>query len=219
MENFDTTAFINMVDAFYNNAFNNLILFGGLFVVIVTIIMPIVLQLLSQKYQSGEYIKMENNLRKEFTHLIESKILSIKKENKDNIEECFNEKEEELKNILIPLEKRLNTSLGLNLHTIGNMNTNKKDFLGAIGYYAAAGKFYLEAEDEMNLDRILKCIKNSYRLIDEKENNFEVEDKRKKIEEFISKVEDKYNYKYNSAIHEIRKVIFNQEKKINEVKF
>ena len=70
ISNTDISTFLNMVDTFYNNAWNRLVLYGALIIVIAGIVIPIILQFISQRFQKSRNIEMENKLRKELTNSI-----------------------------------------------------------------------------------------------------------------------------------------------------
>jgi len=209
MENFDITSFINMVDAFYNNAFNRLLLWGALLIAFLAIIMPILLQWLSQKYQSSEYIKMENDLRNKLTEMIEIKTKSMEENNRKII-----------KDELIPLEKKVHYSVGITFHNLGVSLFKEERKIEAMGCYIRATHEQIDADCEMDIKILLDNIEGAYSsTASTYENLFEFKNLKKDIEELISEIENKYGKaKYYDEIQKIRKAIDKKPLKFNKSK-
>lgn len=205
MENFNITEFITLIDTFYNNAFNKLILWGGLFVAILGIGMPIILQWLSQKYQTGKYIEMENNLKNEITKLIDAKTKSMENDTKRII---FNG--------LVPLSKKVHYSIGICFNTLGLKYEEEENFLEAIKYYLVAADAQFEAEEELDLKVALNNLNINYsKIIVGTNNYFDLGNLIKETKHLILKIEEKYGTKkYYDEIPELKKTIHIKSKEI-----
>lgn len=213
MSNNDISTFLNMVDTFYNNAWNRLVLYGALIIVIAGIVIPIILQFMSQRVQQSKNIEMENKLREELTNSIDLEVGNIEEKNKKFIDSYFSKKEKTIKDMLIKLENRISFSIGLNYHNLAIRVAKEGKIPSSILYSISAGLNYLNAEDETNLKIILKNIEENYLKIDKIKNSFEVEEVKKDLNNFISKLEEKFpDKRYSLEIMKIKKSIFNVSK-------
>jgi len=124
----DISAFLNMVDTFYNNAWNRLVLYGALIIVIAGIVIPIILQYISRIVQQGRNIEMENKLREELTNYVNLKGDTIEKKNINIIDNYFKEKEMEIKDMSALLKKRISYSIGINFHNLLLQSEKEGDY-------------------------------------------------------------------------------------------
>ena len=213
ISNTDISTFLNMVDTFYNNAWNRLVLYGALIIVIAGIVIPIILQFISKKIQQSRNIEMKNKLREELTNYIDLKVSNIEEKNKKFIDSYFSEKEKIMKDILVNLENRISFSIGLNYHNLSVEMGKEGNISGAILYSISAGQNYLDADDETNLKIILGNIEGYCLNIDKIKDSFEVGEVKKTLDDFISKLEKKFSDKrYSIEIIKIKKAIFNVTK-------
>ena len=213
ISNIDISTLLNMIDTFYNNAWNKLVLFGGLIIVIVGIVLPAILQWSSQRIQQGKNIEMENKLKEALTNIINIKSANIEKKNKNILDNYFKEKEKETKNILAPLEDKINFSIGLNYHNLGVEMDDEEKYSDAIFYYIMAGNKYIDAKDETNLKIILNNIEKDCLKLHQIKDPFEVKEVKKSLDNFISKLEEKFpDDRYSVEILKIKKNIFKVSK-------
>jgi len=213
ISNIDISTFLNMVDTFYNNAWNRLVLYGALIIVIVGIVLPIVLQWVSRRVQQSKNIEMENKLKEALTNIINIKSDNIEKKNKNILDNYFKEKEKETKNMLALLEGKISFSIGLNYHNLGMQMVDEKKYSDAILYYIAAGNNYIDAKEETQLKIILGNIENACLNIQEIKDQFEVKEIKKSLDNFISKLEEKFpDNRYSLEIIKIKKNIFKVSK-------
>lgn len=207
ISNIDISTLLNMIDTFYNNAWNKLVLFGGLIIVIVGIVLPAILQWASQRIQQGKNIEMENKLRKELTNSINLKGKSIEEKNKKFIDNYFYEKEKVIKNMSIKLSSRISFSIGLNYHNLGVQSAGEEDFFYAIRYYIIAGHNYVDAKNEGELKIILGNIESC--CLHKIKDSFEFEEIKKSLDNFISKLKEEYpDERYSQEIRRIEKNFF-----------
>ncbi len=213
ISNTDISTFINMVDTFYNNAWNRLVLYGALIIVIVGIVIPIILQYTSRRVQQGKNIEMENKLREEFTSFVNLKGKSIEEKDKNIIDNYFKEKERIIENKLVQLRRDISHSKGLSFHNLGLRKATEGEILVSTLFYISAGRSYLDAQDETNLKIILENIEKNCLGIDKIEDLFEFEEVKKELNSFISKIEKEFTDKrYSLEIIKINKAIFNISK-------
>lgn len=205
--NADISTFLNMVDTFYNNAWNRLVLYGALLVALIGIILPIASQWVSKKIQQGKNIEMENKLREELTNYVNLKGDTIEKNNINIINNYFKEKEKGIKNMSIQLSSRISFSIGLNYHNLGVQSAIGKDYFYSIRYYIIAGLNYLDAKNESELKIILSNIESC--CLHKIKNSFEVEEVKKSLDNFISKLKEEYpDERYSQEIRRIKKNFF-----------
>jgi len=210
ISNTDISSFLEMVDTFYNNAWNRLALYGALIIILVGIILPIVSQWVSQRIQQGKNIEMENKLREELTNYVNLKGDTIEKKNIDIIDNYFKEKEMEIKHMSSLLNKKISYSIGINYHNLALQSAKEKDYYFMIFYSISAGSNYIDAGNESELKKMLRLIERYSLNINKIDDSFEVEELKKSLYNFISKLEAKYpNKRYSVEIRSIKKNLSN----------
>jgi len=206
ISNTDISSFLEMVDTFYNNAWNRLALYGALIIILVGIILPIASQWVSQRIQQGKNIEIENKLRKELTNYVNLKGDTVEKKNKNIIDNYFKEKETEIKDMSSLLNKRISYSIGINYHNLALQSIKEKDYYYVIRYSISAGINYIDADNEAELKKMLRTIGKSCLDINKIKDPFEVEELKKDLYNFISKLEEKYpDKRYSGEIRGIKK--------------
>ena len=206
ISNTDISTFLNMVDTFYNNAWNRLVLYAALIIVIAGIVLPIILQFVSQRIQQSKNIEMENKLREELTNSINLKGKSIEEKDRNIIDNYFKEKEIEIKDMTSLLNKKISYSMGINYHNLMLQSEKEEDFFHMISYSISAGSNYIDAENESELKKILRIIERYSLDLIKIKDPFEVEELKKSLYYFISKLEAKYpDKRYSLEIRSIKK--------------
>ncbi len=209
ISNTDISTFLNMVDTFYNNAWNRLILYGALIIVIVGIVIPIILHFMSQRVQKSRSVEMENKLKEELTNIIDIKSNNIEKKNKNILDNYFEKKEKQIKDMFDLLDRQSSFAVGLNYHNLGIRAVDKKEYSDAILFYISAGYNYMTAKKEDQLKIILGNLINNCLMIKEFKDQFEVKEVKKSLDDFISELEKKFpDDRYSVEILNIRKNIF-----------
>lgn len=131
---------IDKVDAFYNNAWDKLVLFGSILFALVGVFVPIVIQW----YQRRTLKLSEDSLK-----------LSLKKELKEEltkeIEQEFQKNEQNLKIITASANSKI-------LFSQAKFSTEKNSFRGALGECVAAGYSSMECNDFRILQEILEFV-------------------------------------------------------------
>lgn len=206
ISNTDISTFLNMVDTFYNNAWNRLVLYGALIIVIVGIVMPIILQYISRRIQQSKNIEMENKLREEFTSVINLKAKSIEEKDKNTIDNYFEEKEMKLKDISNLLNKKISYSIGLNFHNLAMQSGKEGDSYHMIHYFISAALNYIDAKNESELKRILNALEDVGVYINKVKDSFDVKELKKSLDNMISKLDAEYpDKRYSQEIRGIKK--------------
>lgn len=206
ISNTDISAFLNMVDTFYNNAWNRLVLYGALIIVIAGIVIPIILQYISRIVQQGRNIEMENKLREELTNYVNLKGDTIEKKNINIIDNYFKEKEMEIKDMSALLKKRISYSIGINFHNLLLQSEKEGDYFYMIYYCISAGSNYIDAENEGELKKMLSALEEHCLDINKVKDSFDVKELKKSLDNFISKLEAEYpDKRYSLEIRRIKK--------------
>ncbi|MBA7526271.1 hypothetical protein ES705_18432 [subsurface metagenome] len=204
--NVDISTFLNMVDTFYNNAWNRLVLYGALLVALIGIILPIASQWVSQRIQQGKNIEIENKLRKELTNYVNLKGDTIEKKNINIIDNYFKEKEMEIKDMESLLNKKISYSIGINYHNLAIQSIKEKDYYYTMYYSISAGSNYVDADNEGELKKMLRTIERHCLDLNKIKDAFEVEELKKLLYNIISKLETKYpDKRYSGEIRGIKK--------------
>jgi len=204
--NTDISTFLNMVDTFYNNAWNRLVLYGALIIVIAGIVIPIILQFISQRFQKSRNIEMENKLRKELTNSINLEAKSIEEKDRNIISNYFKEKEMELKDMSNLLNKKISYSIGLNFHNLALQSGKEGDYNYMIHYFISAGDNYIDAKNEGELKKMLSVLERCCLDINKVKDSFEVKELKESLDNFISKLDAEYpDKRYSQEIRRIKK--------------
>lgn len=138
---------IEKVNAFYNSAWDKLILVGILCLGIVGVLVPIVVQW----YQKKALKASEENLKKD----IERQSLKIKKEILADINKTIAER---MKDFEKKIEKYHASTTAMAYHLQGNSSLEKNLFALALLDYVTAAQNYLQCEDYLNLQTVLQTI-------------------------------------------------------------
>lgn len=145
----DAFELVNKVDAFYNSAWDKLIVFGSIAFAIIGIVVPLVIQW----YQKKTLKISEELLKKE----IEAQTLKIKTELLEDINKTLEER------ILIfetKIEELNASSTAKAFHIQGNVQLSEKRFEGALTDFITAADNYIICKDYFNLQRVLNSILN-----------------------------------------------------------
>ena len=213
ISNTDISTFLNMVDTFYNNAWNRLVLYAALIIVIAGIVLPIILQFVSQRIQQSKNTEMENKLREKLTNSINLKAKSIEENNRNIIDNYFKEKEKTIENNLVQIKRNINFSIGLNYHNLALQSVKGRDYIHRISYPISAGISYINAKNESELKKMLRVLEKHCLDLNKINDSFEVEELKKSLHNFFSKLEVEYpDERYSSEIKRIKKAIFNASK-------
>jgi len=213
ISNTDISTFLNMVDTFYNNAWDRLVLYAALIIVIAGIVLPIILQFVSQRIQQSRNTEMENKLREELTNSINLKGKSIEENNRNIIDNYFKEKEKTIENNLVQIKRNINFSIGLNYHNLALQSVKGRDYFHKISYPISAGISYIDAKNESELKKMLRVLERHCSDLNKINDSFEVEELKKSLYNFFSKLEAEYpDARYSSEIKKIKKAIFNASK-------
>lgn len=209
----DISTFLNMVDTFYNNAWNRLVIFGVITFAVVGVFVPFIIQFLSRRDLHNKNIEMEYKLREEFTTLVNSKANSIEEKDKNIIDNYFKGKDKILENKLTQLNRSISFSTALSYHNLGLNMIKDGNIAKATLFYISAGNYYLGADNESHLKIILGNLAATCLDIDKTKDSFEIEEVKQSLNVFISKLEESFpDARYSSEIIKIKKAILNPSK-------
>lgn len=203
--NIDFSALLKMVDTFYNNAWNRLILI----LAIVGVAWPVILKFYSDYRVKVKEEKLEKRLSEKIQNLNEKNIELINKKNDANMERFDKVIYKKLENI----ERRLNVSKGFVHHLQGNFNFEKKHYRNALTDYFFAFDYYFDGKDELNLQIMIKSIERCYARIKDLPLLIEVESQHFDLIKKLLEINE--NSRYKNAIDNIKKVFNFAKKKAN----
>ncbi len=181
---------IQKIDAFYNNAWNKLIIIGSVALGIVGLIVPLFIQL----YQRRTLKLSEKLLMQELgSQNIKTKNETIVELSK-KIEEKFGEYENKIK----IMSASANAKIYL---TQGKLELEKNYYSPALSYFVACAYSCIECNDHQNLQVALKSILNEClpHLSVEEINDIKVS-KESDIDYFLSHLKEKDDIGYYSSI-------------------
>jgi len=213
ISNIDISTLLNMIDTFYNNAWNRLtiilIVIGGIGG-IVGVAWPMLLKKFSDYRAKIEVDKVENNLKEQFQNLSNENVKLIEK----RIEKGMNTLSEAIEKVISKkldnVDIKIEVSRGLIWHTLGNIYDEKNDLKLAFKYYFDAFDSYFYGKDEFNLQGIILCIKLCYKKIKDLSFLKEIENKHLNLIEKLNEINE--NSRYSKTINEMEED-FNSLKK------
>ena len=165
--NIDFSALLNMVDTFYNNAWNRLIVV----LAIAGVAWPLILKAYSDYRVKVKEEKLEKRLSEKIQNLNKRNLELLNKKSDTNIERMEKLISEKLKNMDI----QLNVSKGFIWHFQAKICYDKKQYKNALELYFTAFGFYFNGKDEVNLQRVIKYIKSCYAQVEDLSHLEEVE--------------------------------------------
>jgi hypothetical protein len=141
---------INQVNEFYNSAWEKLILIGTIAFAIVGILVPFLIQWYQKKSMNLSEERLKGHIKVE--------VDKIKDALKIEMKEIF---DIEVSKFEAKIEKIKNNSEAGIYHIQGTTELDKKDYQNALQSYITAAKFYVDAEDYLNLQIVLEVIEQS----------------------------------------------------------
>jgi len=197
-----------MVDTFYNNAWNRLILI----LAIVGVAWPLILKVYSDYRVKAKEEKLEKRLSEKIQNLNERNLEIINKKSDANIERTEKLISKKLKNIDI----QLNLSKGFIWHFQATICYDNKQYKGALELYFDAVEFYFKGKDEVNLQRVIKYIKSCYAKVKKLSHLEEVENKHLDLIKKLNEINE--NLRYKDVINDIEEEFDSAKKRLKEVK-
>ena len=206
--NIDFSVLLNMVDTFYNNAFNRLIIL----LAIVGVLWPIILKAYSDYRVKIKEEKLEKRLAEKIQNLNKKNLELINKENDANIEGIDKFISKKLKGIDI----KLSASRGLLWHVQGNLDYEKGNYSSALEDFFLAFGDYFNGKDELNLQKILTNIKSCYKMVEDLSLLEKVENQHLELIKKLYEINE--NKRYANAIVDIEKDFDSAKKRIKKGK-
>ncbi len=164
ISNIDISTLLNMVDTFYNNAWDRLtiilVIVGGIGG-IVGVAWPILLKKFSDYRAKIEVDKIEKNLKEQFQNLSNENVKLIEK----GMNKLSKAIDKVVSKKLDDVDIKINASRGLTWHTLGDIYDEKNDLKLAFMYYFFAFESYFSGKDESGLQRIILRIRGCYEKI------------------------------------------------------
>ncbi len=217
ISNIDISTLLNMIDTFYNNAWNRLtiiLIIVGSIGGIVGVAWPILLKKFSDYHAKIEVDKLEKNLKEQFQNLSNENVKLIEK----GIEKGMNKLSEAIDKViskkLDDVDIKINVSRGLTWHTLGNIYEEKNDLKFAFKYYFYAFESYFYGKDESNLQKIISCIRRCYGKIEDLLFLKGIENEHLNL---INKlIEINENSRYSNTIDEMKEKFNSLKKRLTE---
>jgi len=206
--NIDFSALLNMVDTFYSNAWNRLIIL----LAIVGVAWPVILKVYSDYRVKVKEEKLEKRLSEKIQNLNKKNLELINKKNDANIKGIDKFISEKLENIDI----KLNASRGLLWHVQGNLKLEKKEYNVALKNFFSAFKYYFDGKDELNLQKILVCIEMCYKRVEDLSLLEKVENQHLDLITNLNEINE--NSRYANAITDIEKEFDSAKKRLKKGK-
>lgn len=200
----ETLTILEKVNSFYSGAWLQLVIYTTVMFTIIGILIPILVQ-----FYQRRVLKLEKD---SLERIIKEEIDDIGK----NINTLISD---EVSRQSSKIEKRINSAEGGNFHIQGNYYLDKKWYGIALSSLAIAGKSYIDADDELNLGRIIKSITNNC-LPNMYSGNFNgvFKDNEKKVQELLSAlkkydVNGRYSDRINGMVNALEEALKRDKEK------
>jgi len=217
--NIDISTLLNMIDTFYNNAWNRLTIIlivigaiGG----IVGVAWPLLLKKFSDYHAKIEVDKLEKNLKEQFQNLSNENVKLIEKGIEKEINTLSKAIDKVISKKLDDVDIEINVSKGLIWHVLGNLHYDKKDFKFAFKYFFYAFESYFNGKDESNLQIIINCIKICYEEVKDLSLLKEVENRHLHLIKRLNEINE--NSRYSNTIRDIEEKFNSSKKRLKEGK-
>jgi hypothetical protein len=219
ISNIDISTLLNMIDTFYNNAWNRLtiilVVFGSIGG-IVGVAWPILLKKFSDYRAKIEVDKLEKNLKEQFQNLSNENVKLIEK----GIEKGMNKLSKAIDNVvskkLDDVDIKINDSRGLIWHTLGDIYDEKNDLKLAFEYYFYAFESYFYGKSEIGLQRVILRIRGCYEKIKDLSFLEGIENEHLKLIKNLNEINE--NLRYSDTIMEMEEEFNSLKKRLKELK-
>ena len=215
ISNIDISTLLNMIDTFYNNAWNRLtiilIVIGGIGT-IVGVAWPILLKKFSDYRAKIEVDKVENNLKEQFQNLSDENVKLLEKET-NKISEAI---DKVISKKLEDVDIKINVTRGLIWHVLGNTERDGNQLESALKHYFYAFDFYFYGKDELNMQIIINAIEIIYKEVKDSSFLKEIENRHIDLIKKLYEIND--NFRYSNTIDKIEEEFNNLKKRLKEDK-
>lgn len=217
ISNIDISTLLNMIDTFYNNAWNRLtiilIVVGGIGGLI-GVAWPILLKMFSDYRAKIEVDKIEKNLKEQFQNLSNENVKLIEKEIEKGLSKLSKAIDKVVSKKLDDADIKINASRGLTWHTLGDIYYEKNDLKSAFIYYFSAFDSYFYGKDEAGLQRIILRIRRCYEKIKDLSFLEEIEKEHLKLIKDLNEINE--NSRYSNTIMEMEEEFNSLKKSLTE---
>jgi len=219
ISNIDISTLLNMIDTFYNNAWNRLtiilIVIGGIGG-IVGVAWPMLLKKISDHNAKIEVDKLEKNLKEQFQNLSNENVKLIEK----GIEKGMNTLSEAINKAvskkLDEVDIKMNISRGLIWHVLGNTERDENQLELALKHYFYAFDYYFYGKDELNMQIIINAIEIIYEKVKDSSFLKEIENRHTDLIKKLYEIND--NSRYSNTIDKIEEDFNSLKKRLKEGK-
>lgn len=167
---------ISQVNEFYQQAWDKLIIFGGLIVALFGIALPIFLTFFQNKITRN----FETSFKAAFKEEIKNEVI-------EHLKQEFSENLQALK---IQIEAQTSVSQAITWHFGGLSYSDKNDHKNAFLFYIRALELYIEGRDYSNAHIVIDCIKGLIHHLSQEEFNDLRDDRQLKFEELHTIIEN-----------------------------
>lgn len=215
--NVDVSTFLKMVDTFYNNAWDKLIIvlivvggIGGL----VGVAWPMLLKKISDHSAKMEVEKLEKNLKDQFQNLSDENAKLIKNridKGMNTLSETINK---DISKKLDDVDIKINSSRGLIAHVTGNLQFERNKLELALDSYFHAFNYYFYGKSEGNLQTIISCIEKCYKATQDLSLLKKIENSHSNLVKKLNEINE--NARYSNTIDKVEEEFNSLKKRIKE---
>lgn len=185
----ETLAILEKVNAFYSNAWTQLITFTFAILGLVGVVIPIIVQIIQNRSFKIDKGELKNFMKDEIDR--------IKTELKKEIDDYAKKQS-------VESEKKLAIMKGTSFQMQGNVLLDKKQYSVALKSFITSASCYLDGEEELNLRRVLNRINVCLLQMNKTAFEGQHEDNKKQFDDFSEKIEEKnQNRRYTDIMKEI----------------
>lgn len=197
----DTLKILESVDQFYSNAFTNLLTITVAALAFVGILVPVLVTLYQRRLYKVDQKGISDALRAELAQITDKALEKVKAGYIEN-EAKF---EDSIRALETKFEKKLNAAHGKSMHLQGNLSLENKRYGTALESLVSCAGFYIRGEDEANLTRVLRILRDDCIPLLNKQNIGDVAEQELDIESMLKSLEKiNTNGRYDDDIRNIR---------------
>ncbi|MEQ9769654.1 hypothetical protein ABRQ03_02160 [Pectobacterium jejuense] len=212
----DALEILDKVNSFYTNSFNSLQTMVAAMIALVGVAIPLVISFYQSSLLKNQSIKLQGDIELNFSNKLEELKRELSSENEKKmavlevkVKEMLQSIEEKNK---IEINKVRSESLARIFHTIGSNYNYRKVYTSSAMYLVMAGSYYIDYDDDLNLNRIMNSLINQ--VVPQLTKNNKTTEMENRYARFMKKIKN-YNSKgkYTDAIKKLEGLWRENDKK------
>lgn len=204
----ETLVILERVNSFYNSAFNSLLLYTIALLAFAGAVIPLMITF----FQNRQFRREQNAIKASLSDEFQKEFEKYKEQETDQLTKSVNNEIGKYAEKIEELKKEYDAKIawldaGTN-HVQGNSELAQKVYSVAFGSFVGCIEGYIRGKDELNLQRVMRAIKNDC-LPKMTKTDFDIiKDLEKSCQTLIKNLEDANEYgRYTDYIREVKEGI------------